>query len=320
MSFPPKKLHVVTMISNPIRFKSRYALYKEFEKHILDSGATLTTVEIAFGDRPFEITKLDNPNHIQLRTWFELWHKENALNLGIQSIIQKDPGAEYFAWVDADVHFNRPDWAVETIQQLQHYHVVQMWSHALDLTPTYMPHEPHQGFVYSWFQNHHLPPQGHGYGGYYSYGKQRHWHPGYAWAARREALDHLGGLIDWGILGAADHHMALGLIGEVTRSVPDNMSDRYLKKLKGWEERATKFIQKDIGYVSGLIGHHWHGKKADRRYRERWDIIAKDRFDPDLDLKKDSQGLWQLTDRSSALRDDIRRYFRERNEDSIDVE
>lgn len=35
--------------------------------------------------------------------------------------------------MDADVQFSRADWAQETVQQLQHYHVVQMWSMCQDL-------------------------------------------------------------------------------------------------------------------------------------------------------------------------------------------
>ena len=37
-------------------------------------------------------------------------------------------------------------------------------------------------------------------------------------------------------------------------------------------------------------------------------------FDPLVDIYKDHQGLWQLDDGKVKLRDDIIRYFRERNE------
>ena len=89
---------------------------------------------MAFGGRPFEVTVPNNPNHLQLRTNFELWHKENALNLLISNALRTYPGAKYFAWVDADVQFVRPDWAQETLHQLQHFHVVQMWSMCQDLS------------------------------------------------------------------------------------------------------------------------------------------------------------------------------------------
>ena len=82
----PDRLHVVTAISNPCRYASRYRLYRAFEKHMADSGAILTTVECAFRDRPFEITEPDNRFHIQVRTNDDLWHKENLLNLGISRL------------------------------------------------------------------------------------------------------------------------------------------------------------------------------------------------------------------------------------------
>lgn len=312
------KFHVVTVISNPVRYRTRYDLYRRFAKHVADAGVQLTTVEIAFGDRPFEITEAGNPRHLQLRTFFELWHKENMINLGIAKL---PADWEYVAWIDADVAFTRVDWPMETIHQLQHYMVVQMFQQCMDLGPNYEVIQQHNGFVWSYHQNDCKPPQGAGWGGYYGVERPKaFWHPGYAWAARREAIDHLGGLMDWPILGAADHHMALALIGEARRSVPGGISKRYLDEILEWQERADKFIQHDIGYVPGTINHFWHGKKKDRKYVERWDIITRNDFDPDTDLKRDWQGLWQLTDRKPKLRDEIRAYFRQRNEDSIDLE
>ena len=99
------------------------------------SSAILHTVEVAFGGRHFEVTEPGNPNHLQLRIHMqELWLKECALNLLIADVIRRHPDAKYFAWVDADVLFSRADWAQETLHQLQHYHIVQMWSMCQDLS------------------------------------------------------------------------------------------------------------------------------------------------------------------------------------------
>src|SRR4051812_17323789 len=117
-------LHVVTAISNPERFRSRYNLYKNFEKHVTDAGGELTTVELAFGNRPYVITDANNPKDVQVRTSCQIWHKENLLNLGISRLPRN---WEYVAWVDADIMFARPDWVEETLHQLQHFHVVQMF-------------------------------------------------------------------------------------------------------------------------------------------------------------------------------------------------
>jgi hypothetical protein len=298
-------LDVVTVISNPVRYKTRYRLYKQFEKHVLDSGARLTTVEIAYANREFEITSASNPRHVQLRSPYELWHKENMLNIGINRL---PSDWEYVAWIDADLMFARPDWVQETIQQLQHYAVIQMFATCMDLDPNYNPFFTHKGFVYS-YQNKLAG------GDAYEF-----WHPGYAWAARREAIDGMGGLIDWAILGAADHHMATALIGNVLKSCHGGMSSGYRDSLLRWQAEADKHIRRNIGYMEGVILHYWHGKKRDRNYIGRWEVLVKNGFDPRYDIKKDWQGLWQLTDRSIALRDGIRTYFRQRNEDSIDFD
>ena len=124
----PDKLHVMTVLSNPPRFRSRYNLYREYAKRVLDSSAILHTCEIAFGQRHFEITDPGNPHHLQLRTKHELWHKENGLNLLIANARRLYPEMRYVAWIDADIQFARPDFAQETLHQLQHYDFVQMKS------------------------------------------------------------------------------------------------------------------------------------------------------------------------------------------------
>lgn len=302
--FQPSQLHVLCVISNPARYRTRYELYKRFEKMCLDAGVTLWTCEVAFGDRPFEITDPTNPRHLQLRTFFELWHKENMLNLLCARLPQD---WEYAACVDADITFTRPEWPVETIQKLQHHYVVQMWSECNDLGPDYQVIQRHQGLMYRYRNN--LP-----LGERYDQG-----HPGYAWAYRREAWDHLGGQLDTAILGSADKHMGLSLIGRAWQSVKPDINQAYYDEILRWQERAERYLTHDVGYVPGLINHWWHGKKKDRKYLERWKILIRNDYVPHLDLKRDWQGLYQLTDRSPQLRDDIRDYFAQRNEDSIDL-
>jgi hypothetical protein len=259
---------------------------------------------MAFGDRPFEITQADNPHHIQVRSYFELWHKENMLNIGISRL---PIDWEYVAWVDADVQFTRADWVNETIQQLQHYMFVQMFSHSVDLSPRYEPIKTHTGFVHDWYHN----PDSIKRGGYATFS-----HPGYAWAARREALDYVGGLIDFGILGSGDRHMACAMIGKVEHSFHKDVNEDYKIRCFEWQRRCNEFIKKDIGYVAGTINHFWHGSKADRRYNDRWKILVHYQFKPDRDAYYDTQRLLQLDENLIGLRDAIRKYFRVRFEDS----
>lgn len=300
------KLYVIAPISNPVRYKSRYALYKNFEKMVKDAGAELITVELAFGDRPHEITKEGNPNNLMLRSSCELWHKENLVNQGIERL-PKD--WKYVAWIDADIGFTRPDWVRECIQQLQHYEVVQLFSHAQDLGPKYEPiGKLREGFLFGYCNN--IPYKR-------EYGTTLH--PGLAWAARRSAIDAVGGLIDTAILGSADYYMAAALVGQAERTLQPGLTKNYRDVVLRWQSRAERYLHRNVGYVDGLIYHHYHGSKRDRFYSTRWKILVDNKFDPVKDLKEDWQGLWVLDEKRVKLRDDIRTYMRSRNEDSIDV-
>jgi hypothetical protein len=257
----PAKLNVVTTLSNPVRSRNRYHNYWLFEKAVQCAGAVLWTAEIAFGDRPFEVTQPDNPHHLQLRTRDELWHKENALNLMMARIPRDEKcGETYVAWVDADVTFSRPDWAQETLQLLQHYDVIQMFSHAQDLDHDESPMEYnlHQGFMYLYHKMLADPlvfaevADQEDWDAYYpGFGQPgtpkggAYMHPGYAWAARMSSLEKVGMLMDWPILGSADWHMAWGLIGQMKTHIVPALSHNYQLWCAEWQNRAEQLIKRN---------------------------------------------------------------------------
>jgi hypothetical protein len=294
--------YVVTMISNPVRFSRRWQLYKEFAHRMLEQGVQLMTVEVAFGDRNFEVTHKDNPMNLQLRTRDELWHKENALNLGVSRLPED---WKYVCWMDADIEFENKNWVDETIHALQHYDIVQLFQQALDLGPNGEIMQVHNGFGYCYVT-----------GKKWINKNYSSWHPGYTWCYTKDAFNLLGGMIDYSVLGSADHSMALALIGKFTDSLPTYIHTNYYNMIKAWEENATLHIKHNIGYVPGIIKHYWHGRKKDRKYVSRWNILRDNDFDPVRDLKKNHQGLYMLSGHKHKLRDDIRRYFRQRDENN----
>jgi len=316
-------LYVLTTVFNAPRYRSRWKLHQDWVKMVVEAGAIPCVVEVAFRDRDFSVTEPDNPHHLQLRSSAEVWHKENALNLLIQRLPQD---WQYLATIDSDISFARPDWANECLHRLQKNRIIQLWSEAEDLGPNFEGLSKHHSFVYSWKHDEVLPDEG--YYGKPEQNKVFTYHPGFAWGYRRDALEDLGGygcgpLIDWAILGAADQHMAKCLIGKGKSSLHPDIKGPYRDMVLQWEDRALRYIKKDLGYMDGKILHYWHGKKVNRFYWSRWQVITKTQFNPFTDLKRTTQGLSKLvieSERQEKLRDLLRAYFSSRNEDSIDVD
>lgn len=304
-----KDLVVVTAIFNPRRFKSRIRLYERFRDYMESCGVRLVTVEVAFGERPFEI---DGKDVIRLRSKSELWHKERALNIGIRHAL-KNPDARYVAWVDADVHFSREDWATETKHALQHYKVVQMFGQAAHCDPNdeilWTCPSAFKVFVEKGF--HQFPPIDTKY--------IANGHPGLAWACTRDAFENLEGLLDTCISGSSDTLMAWALRGRWDGYLPpDPLSQGYVDAIKRWARRCDLHIRQNVGYVPGACLHRWHGKSEERGYGKRWSIISFHKFDPETDLVADTNGLYAwVPGHKPHLEQDLRLSFSARNEDCI---
>ncbi len=296
-------LYVVSTYFNPFQSRARQKLYEPFRKHVLDSGAKLLTVEVAIGECPFEVTQPGDRWDLQLATNTTIWHKERALNLGVQRL---PDDWRYVAFVDGDITFANPNWVRDCVLRLQHEPVVQMFSKATDLSDRYEPLATHKGFVYS-YRTGEIDMRDKPYEGA---------HPGYCWAMRRDAFDTLGGLFDTAILGSGDRHVACALMSDVDRSYPEGLSPGYVEQLKIYQRRASR-LKGNVGYMPGLILHGWHGPKASRGYQSRWQIISRHQYDSEFDLCPSWNGLYQLSDRSPGLRDDIRAYFESRRDDDL---
>jgi hypothetical protein len=312
-------LHVAVMYSNPCRWETRRKLLNDFERHIKSlPNIRLYLCEVAYGDRPFEVTTCDDPYDLQLRTREMLWHKENALN---QTIERFDPGWEYGAYIDGDFHFTRYDIGLQTIHQLQRYDWVQMFSSYCDLNHEHMPMRILQSFAYKFVHGILTDDVIREYSKVNSYNRKKIGTTGGAWAFRRESFEACGRLLDTCILGSGDWHMAFGLAGfpDVHPNVAEltHCNSKYAESIKIWQTRAARAVRRNIGYVPCHAIHHFHGSKQLRGYGTRWQILRDHDFDPSRDIFRDACGLFQLTPEKPAFRDAIRRYFDSRVEDSI---
>ena len=301
------KLHLFSCISNPVGYKRRYQLFREFRKRMeANPNIIFHGIEMAFGDRPFEVTDASNPNDVQLRGNTELWHKENLLDIGMKRF-----DWDKAAYADSDIAWAREDFAEETLRQLDHYHVVQMFGMVYDMDPHYeLQGGVAQSYVNNWFQrgrNHYLKTERQ----YTKVGA-----PGYAWAFRRDAFEKLGGLYSSAILGSGDYYMADAMCGNEIAELTDEMHPGYLASAEAWRQKALK-LNENIGFVSGTIFHHFHGARVNRGYNWRNNILIEHQYNPETDIRYDTRGLIVLNDNKPRLRDAIRGYFRQRSEDDL---
>ena len=351
-----QQLHLAIAYSNPFRWNTRRQLLHDCVRHLVQSPNVVVHLgELAYGDRPFEVTgdagllptlpeNLRGKYHeVQLRTNFELFHKENVLNVVMNRSFP--PGFKYGGYCDGDFHFSRHDWALETIHQLQHHAWVQPFSSYVDLSGnTYgSAHQPlrvNGTFAHNWVRGGYQLPEGWANGGWKKPGviaedeygglslSDTELKPkvnryvgatGGCWAFTSAGIDATGGLLDTCILGHGDWFMTFGLVGEEAPDVgSSSYSDGYLRSIHKWQQDAAK-LKKNIGYTDNFGIHHFHGSKYRRFYGQRYKILIDHKFDPDTDLRRDRQGIWQLTDEKPALRDAIRAYFIERSEDSTEI-
>lgn len=302
-----EKLYVVTCVFNPAEYESRYRLYREFKKYIEQfDNVVLVTVELAIGNQEFAVTDSEANFDIQLRTDQIYWNKENLINIGYQNL---PPNAKYIAWVDADVVFLNPNWVQDTIDGLKEHKVVQMFSEYIDLDADHRHTGVAASFIKVWKDNR---------DGLFSkkktedtYVNAKYGVTGLAWAARRDVLDNIGGLLDWLLTGASDWYMAYSLIGE------SHTTNNQLPELKDFQAKCDEFVGKDVGYISGTAVHYFHGNKKNRQYGTRWTILAHNNYSPTTDLTKREDGLYIVNREKTVMLEQLKQYFIDRKEDDV---
>ena len=300
-----EKLHVVVVVSNPGEFQSRIRLAHEFLRRLAsESCVTVYVVELAYGGQAFQVTKPRHPRHLQVRADAVLWHKENLINLGVRHLLPSHWQA--LAWIDADLAFENPSWAGDTLRLLHGaYDVVQLFSHACDMDP--------RGYnmnLFSSFGYCHVHGIRGGMGPNYP-------HPGYAWAITRQAYDRIGGLFQEAVLGSGDYIMARAFVNDVLSALPPDVSAGYRQRFVEFGERARNLR---LGYVPGVIRHFFHGSKKNRKYQERSLLLSKWAFDPVQHLHYRDDGLMIPTTTCPAgFLEGILRYTEERQEDDVNV-
>lgn len=307
-------LHVIGVIQNAVRFHSRYRLFREWAAEMVATpNVQLHVVEATHGHRHPECApKHGEYNYHRVKTHSEIWLKENLINIAEKNLLPSNWAK--MAWVDCDIRFRDPQWALNSLHQLEHYNIIQPWQSASDL-------DFFGNVQNTWTSFGSLCAKGlpvHHDKSKIGYGAQ-YGHSGYAWACTRYFYENVQRLADFNIVGAGDHLMAWACVNQVDRTMPNAISPGYKKMCEDWQRKANFACAGLVGFTPGRIEHNWHGAKVNRKYWNRWSILIDNDYDPTRDIAYDSQGVITLCGSNKyAIEHGLMKYNRGRQEDSID--
>ncbi|HSI05611.1 MAG: hypothetical protein ACAI38_10195 [Myxococcota bacterium] len=304
---PAGDLALVTSFFNPAGFASKWRNYERFLVPIRAGGLPLYTIECAFADRPFELPA--GEEHVQVRSRSIMFQKERLLNLVIERLPARFTKV---AWVDADILFADPRWAVRTSRALDIHAVVQPFETAYRLPPEQERYSG-EGVICRSFAACYVDDRAaHAKGDFWKHGDT-----GFAWAARRDLLAKHG-LYDAMILGSADHVMAHAALGDWTSQcirVTAGVNNPYAADIRAWGRRFHEDVKGALGFVPGDLLHLWHGSAANRRYVERTKQLVALGYDPKTDLRVGDSGAWEWASDKPELHAWVVDYFSQRRED-----
>jgi hypothetical protein len=307
----PEGLWAITCYFNPAGYRRRLANYRLFRKHLI---VPLVAVELAYGPN-FELNEDDAEVLVQLRGGDVMWQKERLLNLGLRAL---PSCCRNVVCVDCEIVFETDDWPEHVSRLLQHFLILQPYSHAHhlpqdwalgDFRPTAAEFS-RESAAFAIASG--VPP-----GpcvravanGRYTYAT------GFAWAARRELLEQHG-LYDACIIGSGDRAMTAAIYGSYDAVMHvHNMNDRQRARYLRWARPFHEAIGGAAGWMRGTIYHLWHGKMQDRQARERHGILARFAFDPFEDIAIDGGGCWRWNTDKAQMHACVREYFASRKED-----
>ncbi len=299
----------ITSYFNPMKYARRLQNYRLFRRHLT---VPLITVELSCASS-FALASGDADALIQLEVGDVMWQKERLLNLALQALPRN---CEAVAWLDADVLFEKADWAEKAMRKLEDFPVLQPFSEFRDLRPDGQAGKssPMQPCSCASFLagGGALSPQNLGStrikGGPLF---------GLARAARRSPVEGHG-CYDACVLGSGVLAMAVAAAGVPEIAVGYlrmnlRQEEHYLSWARPWHES----VGGKIGCLEGRISHLWHGSLRDRRYKERHREFRKFGFNPHTDITPTAQGPWRWSSEKGEMHRYVRNYFLSRKEDGL---
>jgi len=297
-------LAVVCCHFNPMHYRSRLHNYHRFARALAITDVRLLTVELAFGDDPWELT--DGEDVLQVRTPDVMWQKECLLNRGTRQLIAE--GYDKIAWVDADVYFHNPAWPIRASWALEDHRLIQLFETVHRLQPAGPP-EVKRGSAARFCASARIDTDNST--------------PGYGWAARAEVLAEAP-LYDALIVGGGDAAVFLASCSGSRSWRTALARQHWFRSLNmacrrhyvAWATQWGTAIGGRVGFLAQHASTFYHGSRTNRRFHERWALIAG--FDPTRHLARCPEGCWRWATDDLLMKQNVYDYFRDREEDDCE--
>ncbi len=299
----------ITSYFDPTGSAMRLQNFREFRRNL---QVPLLAVELSFDGR-FDLSSCDADLLIRVHGTDVLWQKERLLNLALAGL---PASCDTVAWLDCDIVFLRPDWAMEARLRLEDYALVQPFE--------IFYHLPRDVSV-----SEYLP--GSLEGGYYSLAhhiskglvpvdvfripgssQKYRYAPGLAWVARRDLMQKHS-LYDAMIIGGNDKALVSAACGHCAEfSAGLGLLSQHHRHYCAWAVPFYEAVRASVGYIGGDILHLWHGNVQNRMYGAKEIALSSFLFDPETDIALNRHGVWSWNSNKPELHAFLRRYFENR--------
>lgn len=284
---------------NPVPFKRILKNIRYITKCMEDVGIPVFIAECVFPGRRSQLPEAD----LVVHSSSFMFYKEQLLNL-----LEPTIPAQYtkLVFLDGDILFDAPDWLNQISVKLDTVDILQPFQEACWLTPD-NTRIRNKKYSYGYALVNGLAGRP---------GETHVYHPGFAWAMRRETFRALGGFYPRSIVGNGDMMFAFNFFVD---AIPEsfkrdhNVSDAVTE---GWPTYHTNFIRvgPSIGFLNIKALHLFHGLTENRQYRTRYRDVGefiKGGWNDIVTMNAD--GLTEFRDpRASAA---VLEYFKRRDED-----
>ena len=281
-------VRLVTFHFNPCRYRAHVATYYRWVETLGPLRKYLRVYELVFDDDAPELEE-----SVVIRGTRErnvMFQKEALIN---RALADCPPAVQIFGWLDHDQIITDPEWLAKAIAKIGgDVRAVQLFSSVM-----YMDAEDRADIKI------------HGRVAAYPKGN-----PGGAWIADRVYLEAIGGLIDNNIIGGGDQGFLACVLPEF-----NSYLDRYECPLADANRRqiaAARRIGGRCDFLDNVNWHIYHGHTKHRQYQSRVGILNRHQFDPETDIRKTADGIWEWCSDKPELHRDVMRYFVDRKDDS----